>query len=214
LIIVKQGNSTKFEQGTWCHRLIAIDCARWLNAKFALQIIKWTDELLTKGSVKIEKPLLPILNRTDLDFEAEELERECNPLYYTNQFVLYISYIGDQGLVKIGSSDCRIHERELKHISCESTFSQFRFIKIFPISSGCIESLIHNMLDKYRFPYQKQKEIYKPFGKLIDFIEMIGKILEEHDLKYQLMEKDKIIQKLQKENLELHQKILELQRLA
>jgi hypothetical protein len=49
LIIVKQGNSTKFEQGTWCHRLIAIDCARWLNAKFALQIIKWTDELLTKG---------------------------------------------------------------------------------------------------------------------------------------------------------------------
>lgn len=174
LIIVKQGNSSKFEQGTWCHRLIAIDCARWLNAKFALQIIKWTDELLTKGSVKIEKPLLPILNSTDLDFEAEELERKCNSLYYTNQFVLYISYIGDQGLVKIGSSDCRIHERELKHISCESAFPQFRFIKIFPISSGCIESLIHNMLDKYRFPYQKQKEIYKPFGKLIDFIEMIA----------------------------------------
>ena len=177
LIIVKQGGDPKL-RGTWCHRIIAIDCARWLNAKFALQIMKWTDELLTKGFVKIEKPLLPILNRTDL----EELEKKCNPLFYSNQFVLYIAYIGNQGLIKIGSSDCRIHERELKHISCESIYPQFRFIKIFPISSGCIETLIHNMLDKYRFFYQKQKEIYKPSNSLQEFVEMIGKMLEEHDL--------------------------------
>ena len=44
MIIVKQGNSTKFEQGTWCHRLIAIDCARWLNPLFNIQLMKWLDE--------------------------------------------------------------------------------------------------------------------------------------------------------------------------
>ena len=186
----------------------------WVHPPFAVSVSNWLDELLTKGFVKIEKPLLPILNRTDLDLEAEELEKECNPLFYSNQFVLYIAYIGDQGLIKIGSSDCRIHERELKHISCESIYPQFRFIKIYPISSGCIETLIHNMLDKYRFFYQKQKEIYKPSNSLQEFVEMIGKILEEHDLKYQLMERDKIILKLQKENLELHNKLEKLQTLA
>lgn len=216
LIIVKQGNTSQFTQGTWCHRLIAIDCARWLSPRFALQVIKWTDEILTKGCVKIEKPLLPILDRTHLDLEAEELERECNPLSYSNQFVLYIAYIGDQGLIKVGSSDCRIHERELKHMSCESIYPQFRFIKIFPISSGCIETLIHNLLDKYRYSYQKQKEIYKPSGKLQEFIDMIGKLLEEHDLQLQLsrykienlelknilLEKDKEIMELKNRNKE------------
>lgn len=92
LTIVKQGNSSKFAQGTWCHRLIAIDCARWLHPSFAVQIIKWTEEILTKGSVHIQKPLLPILDRTALDIEAEELERNCNTLQNSNQFVLYLAY--------------------------------------------------------------------------------------------------------------------------
>jgi len=210
LIIIKQGNTSKFVQGTWCHRLIAIDCARWLNPRFALQIIKWTDEIITKGFVKIEKPLLPILDRTDMDVQAEELEMQCNPLHYSNQFVLYVAYIG-KGLVKIGSSDCRIHERESKHLSCESLYPQFRFIGIFPISSGCIEKTIHHLLEKYRFPFEKQKEVYKPpSGELQDFLEMIRKMLEEHDLKYQLMEKNRMILQLEKENLDLRNKILQL----
>lgn len=206
IIFIKKGGDIRL-QGTWCHRLIAIDCARWLNARFALQIIKWTDELLTKGYVKVEKPLLPILDRTELDLEAEELETRCNPLHYSNQFVLYVSYIG-QGLVKIGASDCRIHEREIKHVSCESIYPQFRFIKIFPISSGVIEKTIHSLLERYRYPFEKQKEVYKPSGKLHEFIEMIGKMLEENDLKYQLMGKDQIILKLENENIELRNKIM------
>lgn len=204
VIIVKKGGDPKL-QGTWCHRLIAIDCTRWLNPRFALQVIKWTDELLTKGFVQIEKPLLPILTRTDLDMEAEQLEQQCNPLLCSNQFVLYIAYIGEQGLVKIGSSDHRIHIRESKHTSCESLYPQFRFLKIFPISSGCIEARVHQLLDKYRQPYQKQKEIYKPSGNLASFIDMIGALLEEHDLPLQ-------IHKYKVENLELRNRVLELEK--
>jgi hypothetical protein len=206
LIIVKNGGDFRL-QGTWCHRLIAIDCARWMSPLFHLQIIKWTDEILTKGFVKIDKPLLPILERNNLDLEAEELEKECNILNYSNQYVLYIAYIGENGLVKIGSSDCRIIERESKHISCESLYPQFRFIKIFPISSGCIEKLIHNMLTKYKYLYNKQVEIYKPIGTLKEFIDMISKILEENDLKYQIIKKDKIIMELINENIKLKKEI-------
>lgn len=214
VIIIKKGGNY---QGTWCHRLIAIDCARWLNPRFALQIIKWTDQILTQGFVKIEKPLLPILDRTEPDLEAEALEAQCNPLLHCNQFVLYIAYIG-RGLVKIGSSDCRINERESKHISCESIYPQFRFIRFFPISSGIIEKTIHNLLDKYRFPFEKQREIYKPNGKLGEFVEMVGRMLEENDLQMQVARYKTEILKLknqlletQKENLELKNRITELE---
>jgi hypothetical protein len=37
---------------------------------------------------------------------------------------------------------------------------------------------------------------------------MIGKMLEENDLKYQLMAKDQIILKLENENIELRNKIM------
>jgi len=205
LMIVNKGNSSKFVQGTWVHRLIAIDLARWINPRFALQIMKWTDELITTGSVKIEKPLLPILDRTAMDLEAEELEKKCNPLLYSNQFVLYMAYIGDGGLVKIGSSDCRLCERESKHVSCESLYPQFRFIACFPISGGCIETTIHSLLDKYRHSYHKQKEIYKPEHTLQDFIDMVGKLLEEHDLRFQ-------VQKLRQENIDLKTRNLELEK--
>jgi len=143
IIIIRKGGDSQL-QATWCHRLIAIDCARWLNPRFALKIMKWTDEILTKGSVKIQKPLLPILDRSSVDKEAEELETTCNSLYNTNEFVLYIAYIGN-GLVKIGSSDHRLHQRESKHRSCESLYPQFRFIQFFPISSGIIERTIHSL---------------------------------------------------------------------
>jgi hypothetical protein len=63
-------------------------------------------------------------------------------------------------------------------------------------------------LEKYRYPFEKQKEVYKPSGKLHEFIEMIGKMLEENDLKYQLMAKDQIILKLENENIELRNKIM------
>jgi hypothetical protein len=170
--------------------------------------MKWTDELLTTGSVKIEKPLLPILDRTAMDLEAEELEKKCNPLLYSNQFVLYMAYIGDGGLVKIGSSDCRLSERESKHVSCESLYPQFRFIACFPISGGCIETTIHSLLDKYRFCYHKQKEIYKPEHTLQDFIDMIGKLLEEHDLRFQVQKLRQEIVDLKTRNVELEKRVM------
>ena len=202
LIIVKQGG---IAQGTWIHRKIAYHLAMWVHPPFAVCVSNWLDELFTTGSVKIEKPLLPILDRTTMDLEAEELEKKCNPLLYSNQFVLYMAYIGDGGLVKIGSSDCRLCERESKHVSCESLYPQFRFIACFPISGGCIETTIHSLLDKYRYSYHKQKEIYKPENTLQDFIDMIGKLLEEHDLRFQ-------VQKLRQENIDLKTRNVELEK--
>lgn len=131
-----------------------------------------------------------------------------NPLYFSNTFSLYIAYI-EEGLIKIGSSDCRLKEREDKHLSCETLYPQFPFISIFPISSGIIESRIHTLLDKYRCCYQKQKEIYRPSMSLKEFVGMIKNLLEENDLKYQLDELRKLNYALQKENLQLKLELME-----
>jgi len=208
LVVIKQGGDPKL-QGTWVHRKIGYHLAMWVHPPFAVSVTHWLDELLTKGSVRMEKPLLPILDRTELDLESEELETRCNPLHHSNQFVLYVAYIG-QGLVKIGASDCRIHEREMKHVSCGTLYPQFRFIKFFPISSGIIEKTVHHLLDKYRYPFEKQKEVYKPYGKLQEFIEMVDKMLEEHDLQMQLTKYKIEILELKNSLLEAEKKTLEL----
>jgi len=96
-------------------------------------------------------------------------------------YVAYVAYIGN-GLVKIGSSDHRLDQRESKHRSCESLYPQFRFIQFFPISSGSIERTIHSLLDKYRYPFEKQKEVYKPLHNLSEFIDIVRHLLQEHDV--------------------------------
>lgn len=44
LVIIKKGNSRKYQQGTWLHPKLAIDFARWLNPKFAV----WCDMQIEK----------------------------------------------------------------------------------------------------------------------------------------------------------------------
>ena len=75
-------------------------------------------------------------------------------------------------------------------------------MKIFPISGRNIENVIHNLLQKYNVKYNKQREIYRPESNLIEFILIVGQLLVDNDLKYQLELKNVEINKL-KYQLEL-----------
>jgi hypothetical protein len=118
---------------------------------------------------------------------------------HSNKCALYVAYIGD-GLVKIGVSDCRLFKRENKHTSTDSQFPQVRFLETFEISSICIEKLIHELLQRYRVVYNKQKEIYKPSNTLKDFIQHIQNLLKEHDLKMEVIRLQQVISELQLRN--------------
>src|SRR5262249_12293378 len=43
-------------QGTWVHRRVAIDLARWCSPRFAVKVNAWVDELLTTGRVELPQP--------------------------------------------------------------------------------------------------------------------------------------------------------------
>jgi hypothetical protein len=202
LIIVNKGNSSKFIQGTWVHRLVAIDLARWVYPSFAVQMTKWMDELFTTGKVELKRPLKAIINLSEMDIEAEELEMKHDWSIYTNSFVLYVAYIGN-GLVKVGSSDCRIEKRLEKHQGVGSQYPQFRIIGAFVISGRCIEVTIHNLLERYKATYNKQKEVFRPQGTLDAFLKEVENLLTDHDLRLQLDKARQRILELEKEILEL-----------
>ena len=42
--------------GTWVHQRVAIHLAQWCDPVFAVHVTLWIEELLTKGTVSIEKP--------------------------------------------------------------------------------------------------------------------------------------------------------------
>jgi hypothetical protein len=49
-------------QGTWVHRRVGIDLARWRSPKFAVKVNAWVDELLTTGRVELA-PVPPLQPR-------------------------------------------------------------------------------------------------------------------------------------------------------
>jgi hypothetical protein len=208
LIIVKKGNSTKFTQGTWVHRLVAIDLARWISPTFAVQMTKWMDELMTTGRVELQRPVRFLINLSEMDIEAEHLEMKHEWSRFTNRFVLYVAYIGD-GLVKVGSSDCKIEKRLEKHQGTESQYPQFRVIGSFLISGRCIEGTLHSLLERYRSPFNKQKEVFRPPGSLTAFLQEIENLLLDNDLRLQLDLARQRIHELEKENLSLRVQLLE-----
>lgn len=203
---VIQGGDDKISQGTWVHPRVAINIAQWVSPEFDVAVSGWIHQLLSEGSVKLQRPVKCLTNLSDIDIEAEEMEIELEKEWsqYTNDCVLYVSYIGN-GMVKIGYSDGKIVFRDLKHQSIESEYPQWRLIKLFKISGKPIEGIVHELLMKYKANFNKQKEIFKPNVKLIEFMEIIGQLLHDNDLKMR-------VYNLEKENMELKLRIAELER--
>jgi hypothetical protein len=59
-LVVSRRGSPANGGGTWIHPDLAVPLAQWCSAKFALQVSRWTQELLTKGNVSLtEAPKAP-----------------------------------------------------------------------------------------------------------------------------------------------------------
>jgi len=78
-VYIRKGNSFT-EQGTWVHRLVAIDLARWLSPEFHVQVITWADEILRGVTPSLHKPssedyyvaqLVDLFSRTDKPLQKE-----------------------------------------------------------------------------------------------------------------------------------------------
>ena len=76
-------------------------------------------------------------------------------------------------------------------------------LKSFVISSAYIESIIHDNIKRYKFGFNKEKEIFKPTGTLTEFVKMVEKLLIDNDLKRQL-------DLCREENLKLKNQLLEI----
>lgn len=139
---------------------------------------------------------------TEMDIDAEKMENEVNISDYTNDSVLYCSYIGN-GLVKIGFTDSNLLKREKKHMSSESVYPQWRMIKLFKVSGKNIEKMVHDFLKIYKADFFNQKEVYRPVRNLKYFIDMISDFLKDNDLKMTIKNLEKEIYELKLKNAEL-----------
>lgn len=159
------------------------------------------------------RPLSQLLNATDYDREAREIEHSYDWSKNSNCPVIYLAYIGsidNNGLIKVGFSDSKFDERLTKHISSESQYDQFRLLNTFEVSGKPIEEALHNLLQVYRYPFKVQKEVYKTSSSIKDFITTVEKLLDDNDykLKYsRLLERN---HETEKKYSDLEKKYLEL----
>lgn len=199
LLKLNQGGN---EQSTWVHPRVAIHIAQWVSPKFAVVITGWIQQLLSTGSVALERPIKAFATLTEMDIEAEVLEQEVKLEEYTADSVIYLSYIG-KGMLKIGFSDGRMLQHNKKHTSSESMYSQWRLVKLFKVSGRPIEKMLHDFLFPYQVEFNKQKEIYKSTKKLASFLQMTEKFLDENDLPMKIRRFEQKVNELQLENIQL-----------
>ena len=162
-------------------------------------------EIKDKSKMILQRPVRKLLDLSAIDIEAEELEMKHDWSLYTNKCVLYIAYIG-KSLVKVGYSDCNIHQCEKKHTSCESQYEQFRMIKAFEISGEPVEKKIKELLNIYNVKFHNQSEIFKIPSTLTHFIGIVENLIKDNDLRFQLDKANARIKELEMENLNLRMK--------
>lgn len=190
------------DRGTWVHPQVAIHISYWISSEFAVNVTGWIQQLLSTGSIALERPIKAFATLTEMDIEAEVLEQEVKLEEYTADSVIYVSYIG-KGMLKIGFSDGRMLQRNKKHTSSESMYSQWRLVKLFKVSGRPIEKMLHDFLFPYQVEFNKQKEIYKSTKKLASFLQMTEKFLEENDLPMKICRLQQKVNELQLENMQL-----------
>jgi len=195
-------NKGKNDQYTWVHPQVAIHIAQWVSPKFAVIVTRWIHKLLSTGKVSLERPIKSFATITEMDIEAEVLEDKVKMEEYTTDSVIYVSYIG-KGMVKIGFSDGKLLQRNKKHTSSESLYSQWRLIKLIKVSGRPIEKMLHDFLLPYKAEFSKQKEVYKSVKTLETFLTMIETFLLENDLPMKINRLEKQVQELQLENMQL-----------
>ena len=152
------------------------------------------------------RPVSQLLNLNNFDKEAKEIESHYDWSKNSNCPLIYIAYIGsveNNGLIKIGFSDSKFDERITKHISSESQYDQFRILETFEVSGKPIEDVIHNLLQTYRFRFKVQKEVYKTSSSLMDFVNIVKRLLEDNDYKLKYNKQVEIYNELEKKYLEL-----------
>jgi hypothetical protein len=187
---------------TWVHPRVAIHIAQWVSPKFAVIVTGWIHKLLSTGKVCLERPLKEFSTITEMDIEAEVLEDKVKIEEFTTDSVIYVSYIG-KGMIKVGFSDGKLLQRNKKHTSSESLYSQWRIIQLFKVSGRPIEKMLHDFLIPYKTEFSKQKEIYKSIKSLESFLEMIQTFLLVNDLPMKIQRLEKKVQELQLENIQL-----------
>jgi hypothetical protein len=190
------------ERCTWVYPQVAIHIAQWLSPKFAVIVTGWVQTLLSTGNVSIERPVKAFATITQMDVEAEELESTIKMEEHTADSVLYISYIG-RGMVKVGYSDGRLVQRNKKHTSTESMYSQWRIVHLLNVSGRPIEKILHEFLFTYQAEFNKQKEIYKPIKSIKSFINMVSRFVDDNDLPMKIRRLESEVQQLKLENMEL-----------
>lgn len=77
LVVVRKGNSSDFEQGTWMHEDVALEFARWLSPAFAIWCNDRIKELLKYGMTATQPTLDEMVNNPDLVIRmATQLKQE------------------------------------------------------------------------------------------------------------------------------------------
>lgn len=201
-LIVSLTDGSRNDRGTWVHPRIAIQIAQWISPIFALNVSGWVEKLLSTGTVSLERPLQKLLNLTDIDMEAIELEKTVHVDEFTRCGTIYVAYIG-RGLVKVGFSDGNIVRRNDKHTSSESQYPQYRILKLIRVSGRPMERDLHKELFPYQVSFNRQKEVFQPRGTLAQFIERIEQFLHHHDILLRYGD-------LQEEHQKLEQKLLRI----
>jgi hypothetical protein len=182
--LIKYETGSNEQRATWVHRLVAIEIARWISPEFAVQVIRWTDELLLTGKVELGKEK----TNEKLD-DIYKKKISLNPIEFYMKDVVYIYefepiktwkeknkelLVNDRCCYEFGvTSD--IEEREKGHKNDKMKLS-LRLDQVFPYKNRFLASKVEAYIKKIVkelglfLPYETKRECFVANEKEKEFI--------------------------------------------
>ena len=194
LIDIKQGNTSKYEQGTYVHRKVGIHLAQWINPYFSVQVSFVMEELLLFGKVELgkEKSNQELENKYQeriltLEREYDKLRQLHNSLKFKRNYheleqgdCVYICHnkLEPPNRYKIGKTDNINKTLKVYRRNAPYTLLDYLF---FTSKASLLENILLSRYIDERRPMNhevveniKLENIIEDIKKIVEFIKISG----------------------------------------
>lgn len=162
LIVVNKGNTSKYSQGTWMHKDIALEFARWLSPMFAIWCNKKIMELLEKGETKLDIPSYQIQDDIERakawikereELRAKQLEIQKLESEVKDKTEEVSNLVDDCTYLKLESHAFK-HGIPIKTKSCHVTYDSITLVDLADHPNYTTSEIMYRTHPNYLFRFE------------------------------------------------------------
>lgn len=102
--------------GSWVHKLVALELARWISPSFSIQCNLWIEELMSKGTVSINNQETKIIEEVKQTNQSDVNEDDLKTILEANQELFENNQEMRKEIIQLRSTIVMLQKQELNRL--------------------------------------------------------------------------------------------------